>query len=157
MNKSLRIFSLFLFLTQICFAQWYQQNPSDTITAPSNYVLPWRPTYTTHIPKLAKVSMHPSFYDRKSEWKTIIKEFWGPGESLAGKLAAFDTYQNFARAKNPTFLWNPTNWDSLASILRSRINDSTSRGEFSRILNDLAFGMKDAHAVAYDNIVLIHL
>ena len=150
----LQILFFFLLVTQICFAQWYQQNPSDTITAPSNYVLPLRPTHTTHVPRLAKVSMHPSFYDRKSEWKTIIKEFWGPGESLAGKLAAFDTYQNFARAKNPTFLWNPTNWDSLASTLRSRINDSTSRGEFSRILNDLAFGMKDAHAIAYDNIVL---
>ena len=108
---------------------------------------------TPHDTKSTKSSLHPSFYDRKDEWPTIIKEFWGPGESLAGKLATFDVYQNFARAYNATFLWNPINWDSLASALRAQINDSTSRGEFSRILNDLAFGIKDAHAYAMDSVM----
>jgi len=41
----------------------------------------------------------------------------------------------------------------LASALRAKISDSTSRGEFSRILNDLVLGLKDGHAQAYNNNV----
>ena len=84
MKQLLQISFFFLLVTQICFAQWYQQTPSDTITAPSNYVLPLRPTHTPHVPRLAKVSMRPVILDRKSEWQIIIKEFWGPGVSLLG-------------------------------------------------------------------------
>ncbi len=129
-----------------------QSGPGQDISRPD--VWPLRPMPTSHVPRLSALSTHPSFYDRKAEWQSIIRQFWGPGESLAGKLATFDLYQNYARAYNSTFVWNLINWDSLASVLRSRITDSTSRGEFSRILNDLAFGMRDGHAHAYDNVML---
>src|SRR5512140_2841134 len=114
MKTFLKISIFLLMLTQICFAQILLQNPTDSLPTPEKNVWPLRFILTPHVPKLSKVSMHPSFYDRKSEWKTIIKEFWGPGESLADKLATFDIYQNYARAYNATFVWNPVNWDSLA-------------------------------------------
>jgi hypothetical protein len=121
---------------------------------PTSEIWPLRPMPTPHVPRLSPLSLHPSFYDRKAEWQSIIRQFWGSGETIAGKLYTFDLYQSYARAYNSTFLWNPINWDSLASALRSRITDSTSRGEFSRILNDLAFGLNDAHAYAYDDMML---
>ena len=115
---------------------------------------PLKPKATPHVARLSPLSAHPSFYDRKAEWQSIIRQFWGPGEDSAGKLTTFNLYQSYARAYNSTFVWNPINWDSLASLLRSRITESTGCGEFSRILNDLAFGLRDAHAYAYDNVML---
>ena len=115
---------------------------------------PLEPMHTSHVPGLSLTPAHPSFYDRKTEWRTIIKQFWGPGESLAGKLETFDLYQSYARANNATFVYNRINWDSVAAYLRSRINDSTSRGEFSRILTDLACAMRDGHAYARDSVML---
>jgi len=150
MKTFLRIL-YFIFLTaQICFTQYSELEKTDI----NNIPFPHKHKLTPHIPKESSTSMHPSFYDRKDEWPLIIKQFWGQGESLSGKLATFDLYQNFARAWNATFLWNPTNWDSLAALLRSRITESTSRGEFSRILNDLAWGISDGHAYAMDSIML---
>ncbi len=151
MKQLLQTLFFFLLVTQICFAQWKEET---NITKQTNDVIPIKPHNTTHTLRKAPVSMHPSFYDRKSEWQTIIKEFWGPGESLAGKRATFDLYQNYARSYNATFVWNSINWDSLATVLRSRITDSTSRGEFSKILNDLSWGMRDGHCFAYDNVML---
>ena len=150
MKSFLRILILFLLVTQICFAQYTESEKTDinNIPAPHKFKL------TPHIPKESAVLMHPSFYDRKSEWQTIIKQYWGPGESLQNKLITFDLFKNFIHDNNPTFLWNPINWNSLALNLRSNINDSTSRGEFARILNDLTLGLKDGHAYAYDNVVL---
>ncbi|MCU0344865.1 MAG: T9SS type A sorting domain-containing protein [Ignavibacterium sp.] len=150
MKTFLRILLFFFLVTQICFAQYSEPEQTELNKIP----FPHKLKLTPHIPKESAVSMHPSFYDRKSEWKTIIKNYWGPGQSTQLKLNTFDTYQTFARANNATFLWNPINWDSLASVLRSRITDSTSRGEFSRILNDLACGMRDAHCQAMDTIIL---
>ena len=142
----------FLLVTQICFAQW--KDMTDTIPGQMNEVLPIRLPHTSHTPGLTTLSLHPSFYDRKAEWQWIIDSTWGPGEALSAKLTTFDSYQEFARAYNATFLWNPINWDSLASTLRSRVTDSTSRGGFARILNDLTFGLKDGHAYAYNSVVL---
>jgi hypothetical protein len=129
-----------------------QSDPQQSI--PRSDVWPLKPKATLHAPRLSPLSAHPSFYDRKAEWPSIIRQFWGPGEDSAGKLTTFNLYQSYARAYNSTFLWNPVNWDSLASALRSRITESIGCGEFSRILNDLAFGLRDAHAYAYDNAML---
>ena len=152
MKNIIRTLFFFLLVSQICFAQVLDEtkNPNQT-----NEVLPIRLPHPTHshVPGKSTVSLHPSFYDRKADWQWIIDSTWGPGESLTGKLATFDLYQNFARSYNSTFLWNSMNWDSLVSSLRSKINDSTSRGAFARILNDLAAGMKDGHAHAYDDTV----
>lgn len=150
MKTFLRITFFFLLVTQMGLAQLTNTDQTN------NNKNPWllKHKLTSHIPKESSTSMHPSFYDRKDEWPMIIKQFWGQGETLSGKLATFDLYQNFARAKNATFLWNPTNWDSLATLLRTRITDLTSRGEFSRILNDLAWGINDGHAYAMDSIML---
>jgi hypothetical protein len=146
--------SLFFLLTiaQISFSQW--RDTTNTIPGKINDIVPIRLPHTTHTPGRPPVSLHPSFYDRKDEWRWIIDSTWGPGEPLSDKLTIFDTYQEFARAYNATFLWNPVNWDSLASTLRSRITDSTSRGGFARILKDLTYSLKDLHAYAYNNIVL---
>lgn len=152
-NLSLLHSSFFLLLVaQICFAQW--KDTTDTLPEQINDVVPLRLPHTTHTTGLSPISLHPSFYDRKAEWQWIIDSTWGAGESLTGKLATFNIYQNYARAYNPTFLWNPINWDSLAAALISRINDSTSRGGFAKILNDLTFGLNDGHAYAFDNIIL---
>ena len=75
----------------------------------------WNPCIHLMSPALSLTPAHPSFYDRKTEWRTIIKQFWGPGESLAGKLATFDLYQSYARANNATFVYNRINWDSVAT------------------------------------------
>ncbi|MCW8812739.1 MAG: T9SS type A sorting domain-containing protein [Chlorobium sp.] len=140
-----------LLVTQICFAQWKNET---NIPKQINDVLPIKLPHATHTPGLSPLSLHPSFYDRRADWQWIIDSTWGPGESLSGKLATFDLYQNFVRSYNSTFLWNPTDWDSLAASQRSKINDSTSRGGFQRILNDLVEGIKDGHAYAYDNTVV---
>ena len=141
----------FLIAMQICFAQWRDET---NIPKQINDNLPIKLPHPTHTIGRAPISLHPSFYDRKADWQWIIDSTWGPGESLSGKLATFDLYQNFARSYNSTFLWNPINWDSLAGVLRSQINDSTSRGGFARILNDIVEGMKDGHAYAYDNTII---
>jgi hypothetical protein len=141
MRKLLQTLFFFLLLSQICFGQINDERPI-------------RLPHKTHTPGLSPVSLHPSFYDRKGEWQWIIDSTWGPGEPLSDKLITFDTYKDFARAYNATFLWNPTNWDSLASSLRSKINDSTSLGGFQRILNDLVEGIRDGHGYAYNNTVI---
>ncbi|MCW9064735.1 MAG: S41 family peptidase, partial [Ignavibacteriaceae bacterium] len=151
MKKFLQTLLFFLLVTQICFAQL--NDSTNALPERMDDVLPIKPPHSTHTPGLSPLSLHPSFYDRKPEWQWIIDSTWGPGESLTGKLATFDIYQNYARAYNSTFLWNPINWDSLATVLRSQIIDSTSRGGFARILGDLTFGLNDGHAYAYDNIV----
>ena len=151
MKTFLQTLFFFLLVTQICFAQWKDET---NIPKQINDVLPIKPHNPAHTPGLSSVSLHPSFYDRKADWQWIIDSTWGPGESLSGKLTTFDIYQAFARAYNATFLWNPINWDSLAASLRSKINDSTSRGGFARIIKDLSMGMKDGHAYAYDNVLL---
>lgn len=140
-----------LLVTQLCFAQL--KDMTDTLPGQINDVLPIKPPHPTNTHGLAPLSLHPSFYNRKSDWQWIIDSTWGSGEPLSGKLATFDLYQNFVRSYNSTFLWNSIDWDSLAISLRSRINDSTSRGGFARILNDLAAGTKDGHAYAYDDTV----
>jgi hypothetical protein len=141
----------FLLVTQVYFAQW---KDGTNIPKQANIILPIKPHNPSHTPRLAPVSLHPSFYDRKADWKWIIDSTWGPGESLSEKLATFDIYQNFARAYNSTFLWNPINWDSLATSLRAQINVSTSLGGFATILKNLSLGLNDGHAYAYNNIVL---
>lgn len=152
MKKLLLTLFFFLLVTGMCFPQW-KETENKSIDQIDN-VLPIRLPHTTHTLGRVPVSLHPSFYDRKEEWQWIIDSTWGPGESLSGKLATYDLYQDFVRSYNSTFLWNPINWDSLASSLRLLINDSTSRGGFARILNDLVEGMKDGHAKAYDNTVI---
>ena len=136
----LTVLFFLLLVTQICFGQ-------------TNENLPIRLPHTTHTPGLSPLSLHPSFYDRKDDWQWIIDSTWGMGEPLSGKLTTFDLYQNFVRSYNSTFLWNPVNWDSLATSLRLKINDSTSRGGFARMLNDLVEGIRDGHAYAYDGTV----
>lgn len=151
MRTSIHTLFFFFLVTQICFAQW--ENETDYPNR-INEVLPIKLPHTTHTPGMAPISLHPSFYERKAEWQWIIDSTWGSGEPLAGKLATYDLYKNFVRSYNSTFLWNSNNWDSLATSLRSKINDSTSRGGFQRILNDLVEGLKDGHAYAYDNNVI---
>ncbi len=151
MKTFLQTLFFFLVVTQICFAQW----ENETNFPGRTYVkLLERPHNPTHIKGKAAVSLHPSFYDRKADWQWIIDSTWGPGESLSEKLSTFDYYQEFARAHNATFLWNPIDWDSLVGSLRSQINDSTSRGGFAAILKKLSLGMMDGHAYAYDDVLL---
>jgi hypothetical protein len=151
MKTLLQTSFFFLLVTQVCFAQWEDET---NIPKQPNIILPIKPHNPAHTPRLAPVSLHPSFYDRKDDWQWIIDSTWGPGESLSGKLATFDIYQNFARAYNSTFLWNPINWDSLAASLRAQINVSTSLGGFATILKNLSLGLNDGHAYAYNSIVL---
>ena len=154
MNSSTRLLECLLTCVLLFAPGLSAQNQPATGPGPMTEDWALEPMHTSHVPALSLTPAHPSFYDRKTEWRTIIKQFWGPGEPLAGKLATFDLYQSYARANNATFVYNRVNWDSVATNLRSRINDSTSRGEFSRILTDLACAMKEGHAYARDSVML---
>jgi hypothetical protein len=150
-------FRLFLPVLLSCFvfapdlrAQGPERQPSEEAIP----VRPLREMSTPHTPTMTPVPAHPSFYDRKAEWRSIIRQFWGPGDSLAAKLEVFDLFQSYARSYAATFTWHRINWDSIASTLRSKITDSTSRGEFSRILNDLMFAFRDGHYQASDQTVM---
>ena len=108
---------------------------------------------TSHNPNFRRTSTI-SFYKRKSEWRRIIDDFWGPGASLAQKLSWFDYYSGYVRAHNPTFTYTRLNWDSVSTYWRSQITDSTSRGGFSAILSYLAYQLNDGpHVWACDEIL----
>ncbi len=106
----------------------------------------------SHNPNFKRTSSR-SFYKRKSEWRKIIDSTWGPGLPLAQKRNVFDTYTNFIRAHNTTFVYTRLNWDSVAAYWRSRITDSTSRGGFSAILSSLVHELHDGHGWAWDAVM----
>jgi hypothetical protein len=101
----------------------------------------------------ARIDSGPSFYKRKAEWKSVIAQYWGPGEPTAQKQSIFDSYASYIRAHFPAFIYLKTNWDSVAGYWRSKITDSTSRGAFLAILSNLAYSINDWHAGAYDDVV----
>ena len=95
----------------------------------------------------------PSFYKRKSEWQKIIDEYWGPGDTYTQKLHVFDSYVSHVRANFPAFFYSKLNWDSVATHYRSQITDSTSRGAFHAILQNVAYSLDELHAYAGDDTV----
>ena len=74
-----------------------------------------------------------SFYKSKADWQHIIDTTWGPGLPLEEKLMIFDTFTDSLTRKFDGFNSlgiNETEWDSIKSAYRSKINASTSRGAF---------------------------
>jgi hypothetical protein len=45
------------------------------------------------------------------------------------------------------------NWDSLRTVLRSRIQAGVSRGRFAGIMNHLMLALRESHSIATDNVV----
>jgi hypothetical protein len=73
MKRILQTLFFFLLVTQICFAQW--QDITDSFSEQTIDIVPLRTPPISHTPGLETLTLHPSFYDRKSEWQTIIKQF----------------------------------------------------------------------------------
>jgi hypothetical protein len=94
-----------------------------------------------------------SFYQSRLDWRHIIDSTWGPGATLATKLAIFDSYANAISTSFDGFLslglnWN--SWDSLKNQFRSLIDSSTSRGIFASIMAQFAMQLRDGHTWAWD-------
>jgi hypothetical protein len=115
----------------------------------------------THSSKL-KSTVSPyngkSFYQSKADWQTIIDTTWGSGRPLNEKLAIFDAYTKLLTEDCAIFNSlgiDPTEWNSIKSSYRSRIDSSTSRGAFAALMGRLAYGMNNVWALAWDTTVLM--
>jgi hypothetical protein len=145
---------LFLIFYMICMiAQSLSKNPAEMLKPVPVISATHEPGYLHKYKKLPTCS----FYQSKTEWQAIIDKTWGAGDPLAKKLEIFDTYTKALDNKFDGFLslgldW--ASWDSLKSSYRSQINDSTSKGRFSALMNYLSYELRDMHTRAYDITVL---
>jgi len=97
-----------------------------------------------------------SFYSQRNNWQAIIDSTWGAGLPLANKLAIFNYYASTVRSKFDGFSslgWDLDYYDTLTFNYRSQIDDSTSRGAFSAIMNQFAHALNDLHTASYDKDV----
>ena len=150
--KSIKYSILLLGTVFMCLSEGFSQiKPED-----------WKPIIispTSHDPDFKsrlKNTSTQSFYKSKENWQYIIDTTWGPGQPLSDKLNVFDTYTN---ALTTGFIGfhtlgiNETEWDSIVSDYRSKINDSTSRGAFAALMGRLAYNLYDSHTRAFDTVV----
>jgi hypothetical protein len=146
--------SILLFVTAFLF----QIIPGSSLPAQENSghnTLPVTIRPLMHSRGPAKISFDAvrPFYKSKADWQHIIDSTWGPGYSLAVKLAIFDNYASRLSNQFDGFLSLGLNWDSLRTHYRSKIDSSTSRGRFSAIMSHFAMSLRDAHTYAMDTIV----
>jgi len=152
----IKVFILpFLFLfSQLIFSQQYSSSimdkadrtnsHADELIQPGIFYQKYNNHNTNYI-----VNDSLSFYQRKSEWRQIIDEYWGSGESLQEKRHIFNIFADYIQDKYPCFKGLNIDWDSLRTHYYTQINDSTSKGHFSAIMSNLAYSLKDFHAWAW--------
>ncbi|MGB0347891.1 MAG: serine hydrolase domain-containing protein, partial [Balneolaceae bacterium] len=62
-----------------------------------------------------------SFYQKKSEWQSIVDETWGNTIPLSEKQSVFNTYADFADEYFTLFAESDFDWDSLRTVYFDRI------------------------------------
>jgi hypothetical protein len=148
MKKLTSFFLMCLFAGQ-AFSQIRSENPDPFLFRPV--------THSGNLKSSENKLQGKSFYQSKSDWQTIIDTTWGPGLPLNEKLAIFDTYTGDLTARFAGFIQlgiDPTEWDSIKSSYRSRIDSSTSKGAFAALMGHLVYDLHDGHVRACDTTVL---
>jgi len=88
------------------------------------------------------------------DWREVIDSTWGYGLSDSLKLDKFNTFWNTMDGRYACFQNIEVNWDSIYDRYYTEIIDSgVSRGRFSAILNHSCRVLREAHTMAYDEIV----
>jgi len=144
---------MYLLVAVLLVIEFVLSQPADRTIFPSRFPDRWKSVPSPEQQPLIQSDSVPSFYKRKGEWQKIIDEYWGPGDTYTQKLYIFDSYVSHVRANFPAFFYSKLNWDSVATHYRSQIRDSTSRGAFHAILQNVAYSLDEFHAYAGDDTV----
>lgn len=104
-----------------------------------------------HTPPRSRSTINKN--QRTQDWRTLIDESWGPGESTAIKLDAFDGFWDLIDKEFAAFQGIDVDWDALRSKYRTEIADSVSLGRFAAIMNHLSLALRESHTRAQTPLV----
>ena len=88
-----------------------------------------------------------------ADWAKLIDSTWGPGQSAADQLSAFDTFWNAIDQQWVGFPNLSLNWDSLRAVYRPQIGSGLSRGRFYALMSRIWLALLDRHTYIIDEAI----
>ncbi len=95
------------------------------------------------------IEKKPGHYTTE-DWAAAIDSIWGPGLPVDEKLVIFNTFWNTIDLNFACFQGLSVDWDSVATVCRTEILDTVSRGRFCAMMQHATMSLMESHTALFD-------